>query len=147
MKKVLFWLLGAVVLIGLLAGAGVAGYRIGRMQATDGTAPQFGQSDRFTNPDKMPQFRPSMNDHGFNPGPGQGFGGPHIMMNRGRGFGFFSPFRFLFHIALLGLVIWFGYKLFKGNGWQLSLTRQAETVETNQTPDSAPKKKSAKSRE
>lgn len=144
MKKVLFWFLGAVVLIGLLAGAGFAGYRIGRLHATNGTVPQFGRSDRFTNPDKMPQFMPGMNERSFDRGPG---GHRIIMMNRGVGFGFFSPFRILFHIALLGLVIWLAYKLFTGNGWQLSLTRQAENVEVSQETIPEPKKESAKSEE
>jgi F0F1-type ATP synthase membrane subunit b/b' len=46
------------------------------------------------------------------------------MMSRG-GFGinFFSPFRFLWNIAVLALIIWFVYWLFTKSGWRI--TRQA----------------------
>jgi hypothetical protein len=64
-----------------------------------------------------------VNGHSFKHGFGLGFSNNHLaMMNRGRGFGFFPPFQFLFLMVILGLFIWFGYRLFKGNDWQLSLT-------------------------
>jgi hypothetical protein len=47
------------------------------------------------------------------------------MMGYGRGFGFFSPLFLIAKVALLGLVLWLVYKMVKGSGWQLSLTRQA----------------------
>ena len=143
MKKVLLTLLAIVVLIGILGGVGFAGYRIGYNHGALAIAgdniqrfdrPQFGR-------DEMPQFHPGMNDRNFK----RGFAPNHFpMMQRGGGFGFFSPFQFLWRIALFGLIIWLGYQLFRGNGWHLSLTRhQAQPAENEET--SSPKRKPAES--
>jgi hypothetical protein len=118
MKKVLLTILAVLVANGVLAGAGFAGYRIGYFQGiqvtSDGTAPSFGR-------DRMPQFHPGLYDRGFD----RGIAPSHFfIMQRGRGFGFFSPFQFLWRIALLGLVVWLGYMLFRRSGWQLSVNRQ-----------------------
>ena len=116
MKKVLLTLLGIIVVVGILAGAGFAGYRIGynhgATASADGTV-------TFT-PRLMPMHNfDKGNERGFNHGFGPGGLG---MMGRGmRGGGIFS----LLHIAVLGILIWFAYKLIKGSGWKLSLTRHA----------------------
>ena len=117
MKKFLFSLLILVVALGLLAAAGFAGYRIGYSHGLAST----GTAQGFNRPFQMhPQFMPH---DGF----GRGFDHYSMMRPGGfntRGIGFFSPFHLLFNILLIGVVIWLGYKLFKGNGWQLSLTRK-----------------------
>ena len=123
MNKWISRLIIAVLLIGALAGIGITAYRFGFQQGaqTTGTeAPQF--LHRFDGRD-MPQFLPFRDNHNFG-------NNRFPMMERGRGFGFFSPFLLLVKVALLGLVIWFGYSLFKGKGWTLSLTRQSVNNES-----------------
>ena len=142
MKKVLLTLLAIIVVLGVLGGVGFAGYRIGYRQGalatTDGAIPRFDRLPQFDR-DRMPQFHPGMNERNFN----RGFAPNHFpMMQRGGGFGFFSPFQFLWRLAIIGLVIWVGYQLFKGNGWQLSLIRHSAVPPTAE-PD-APKKKTTK---
>jgi len=46
------------------------------------------------------------------------------MMQRGHGFGIFSPFMFLAHIAIWALIIGLIYLLFTRSGLRLSLTKQ-----------------------
>ena len=129
MKRVLLILLLIIIALGALAGAGFAGFRMGyeRGSATQGdAAPRFGPFDP--------------NDRPFGPKEFQGPGfrqderafrhGNFVRMERGRGFG--SPIAFLVRIAILGLVIWLVYMLFKGNGWQLTFTRMpAQTQPVN----------------
>lgn len=116
MKKVLLTLLAVIVSLGVLAGAGFAGYRIGYMNGATGSgnAPAF---ERFSHmdPDLMP-----MRNFGREFGPGYQYRYP--MMGRG-GFGFASLLHFLWNIVVLGLVIWFVYWLFTKSGWRI--TRQA----------------------
>ena len=121
MKKVLLAILAAVLVIGVLAGAGFAGYRIGythgAQASTNGDAPLFGRFERF-GPERMPM--PNFGrefDRGFPRGEFQ-------MMHRGRGFGIFSPLMFLAHLAIWALVIGLGYLLFIRSGLRLSLTKQ-----------------------
>lgn len=125
MKKWIIRIIVAVLVIGAFAGAGFAGYRIGYShgaQATDdgNKIPPFARFERG-GPEVLPGF-----NHRFEPGFDRGFSrdGGVVMRQRG-GFGFFSPFMLLARVALLGLVIWVVYILFKGNGWTLSLTRAA----------------------
>lgn len=148
MKKWITRIIIAVLLIGAFAGVGMFAYHVGYQQGTQGInggmpslynrSEQFNQNPHFGR-NEMPQFHP-----GFNQGPERRFGNDRFsMMDRGRGFGFFSPFQFLFRIAIIGFVIWLGYKLFKGNGWQLSLSRQTANDEVE---SKTPKKKSTKSK-
>jgi len=128
MKKVLLTLLGIIVVIGVLAGAGFAGYRLGYNQGANGDTSLLIPRQGFGMP--MHNFgkdfgSQGMPMHNFNQGNDRDFGrGGFGMMDRGMGFGFFSPFHFLVRIAFWGLVIWLVYKLIKGSGWHLSLTRQ-----------------------
>jgi len=140
MKKVLLTLLAAVLIIGVLAGAGFAGYRVGYSQgaqaSANGNAQTPGRPENF-GPDGPPfqNFGRDF-DRGFNHGfPRQGF----QMMHRGRGFGIFSPFMFLGHIAVWGILIWLVYLLFTRSGLRLSLTKQPvqntpATIETEAKP-------------
>jgi len=121
MKKVILSIIGAVLVIGLFAGAGFAGYRIGYTRgvqaSANGDAPLSDRSERF-GPERMPM--PNFGrefDRGFPRGEFQ-------MMHRGRGFGMFSPLMFLAHIAIWALVIGLVYLLFTRSGLRLSLTKQ-----------------------
>jgi hypothetical protein len=125
MKKVLLTLLAMILVIGVLAGAGFAGYRIGYTRgvqaSANGDAPLFGRFERF-GPERipMPNFG-SDSDRGFDSGfPHRGF----QMMQRGRGFGMFSPLMFLAHLAIWALVVGLVYLLFTRSGLRLSLTKQ-----------------------
>jgi hypothetical protein len=138
MKKVLLTLLGVIVVVGLLGGAGFIGYRTGFNQGTrafaarQAAAAQLPPQNKNVNPNGQPpqnfnrgfgfQNMPGRNfGNGMNRSFNRGFG---MMMNGGRGFGggFFGPFQFLFRIAVFAFIIWVIYMLFKGGGW--TLTRQ-----------------------
>ena len=121
MKKILLTLLGLIVAAAALAGAGFVGYRMGFNHSTV-LGNQVPPASRFEhmNPGIMPH-----NGEGFNRGPGREFGFEHYSMMRpggfhGRGFGFFSPFHFLWNAAILGLIIWFVYWLVTKSGWQIT---------------------------
>lgn len=115
MKKVLLSLLAVVLILGALGAVGFAGYRYGYNQGalatSNGDTQPLNREYGFVGPRGMP-----MHDFGFNRsfGPG-GFG----MMQRGVGFGFFSPLIFLARIAFWGLIIWAIYMLATRSGWRL----------------------------
>lgn len=131
MKKVLLTLLTIVVVLGLFAAVGFAGYRIGLIRGAQITAngdapnPQlrpFNNFDRGGMP--LPRF-------GDDLGRGRGFGMRGFPM-MGMGFGAFSLFAFLVRIAVFALIIWFIYWLFSRSGWRL--TRTVQTTETQPKP-------------
>lgn len=128
MKKFLLTLLTVIVIIGALAGAGFAGYRIGYVQgaASDGSAPFFMRPDRM-NPNYMPGMR---RDFGFWNQPYH----PSMMGRGGFGFNIFYPLRFLWNLAVLALIAWFVYWLFTRSGWRI--TRQ--TVKEQEAPPANP---------
>jgi len=148
MKKVLLTLLGIIVVVGILAGAGFAGYRIGYMQGarvnTKSTTQVLPPNKGF-DPRGMPMHNFGNDlERGFNQGFGpRGFG----MMERGmggRGFGLFSPFFLLIRVGFWALLIWLIYKVIKGSGWtltrQVAVTPKAEVTPApenngNQTPE------------
>jgi len=122
MRKLLLGIISAVLIIGLFAGIGYAGYRIGYNQgaqaAGGGESPRFRQFENFgLRGLPMPNFGRGI-ERGFN----RGFGPDGF---RRMGFGFSSPILFLGRIALLGLVLWFSYWLFTRSGWRLTRTPQA----------------------
>jgi len=133
MKKVLLTLLTVVLVLGLFAAAGYAGYRFGFMRGAQTTAkgnpsePQLRPFDNFDRP-RMP-----MHNFGddFGRGIRRGFGMHGFPM---LGFGFFSPLMFLGRIAVFALIIWFIYWLFTRSGWRL----------TRQTVESSPSKTETK---
>ena len=142
MKKVLLTLLGIILVAGVLAGAGFAGYRIGYNHGALASADEVVRlaplgKDFSMHGLPMQNFNQGFDERGFNQriGPGD-FG----MMGRGGGmrFNLFFPFHFIIRLAVFGLIIWLAYKLFTGNGWKLSLTRQ--TVE-NPKVEPAPTEK------
>lgn len=113
MNKVLLTLLAIIVVLGALGGAGYAGFRIGYIQGASGS----GNVTRFgnMNPNLMPMHR---FDNDFGPR-FDSYRSP--MVRRGDfGMNFFSPFRLLWNIAILGLIIWFVYWLFTKSGWRIT---------------------------
>jgi len=143
MKKWVSRLIWVILAIVILAGAGLIGYRLGyrnALQTSENMPSDFFhhfQDQHKLNGEEMRGKHPE-----FNIGPmRRGFGPDQFrFVNRGHGFGSFSPFGFLFKLVFLGIVIWIFYNLFRGNGWQLSLTRN---IEKNSDAEKSPRKKSA----
>ena len=136
MKKVLLTLLTIVVVLGLFAVAGYAGYRLGYMRGAQITA----NAGAPGNPPN-PQLRPFNDfDHrgapnfGFGNGFGRGLRRGFPMM--GIGFGLFGIFGFLIRIAVFGLILWLIYWLFTRSGWRL--TRTVTTTPAPPPPAPAP---------
>lgn len=125
MKRFLLALLALVLIIGVLAGVGFLGYRLGYKQ---GAAVAF-SSDHpnvrpFLHGDEFLLKRLPLYHFGIDPHRGfrYGFGpGDFGMMPYGRGFGFFPLIGHLVQLAFFGLIIWIVYKLL--TGWRLSFTR------------------------
>ena len=142
MKKVLLTILAVIVVAGVLAGAGFAGYRIGYQQGAHSTL-----TTNITPNDKTPFMHPfgfqDMPMHNFGRDSDRGFSrgfGPGGFGMRG-GMGFFAPLMFLGRILFWGLVIWFAYWLFTKSGWKLSRTPQP--VESPKVEVPAPTEKEA----
>ena len=121
MKRILLSLLAVVVVLGLFAAVGFAGYRFGYAQgaqrtriAADERTPQLRPFDN-DGPQRLPQpdFRFGREFH-------RGFGMRGFPM---MGFGLFAPLMWLGRILALALIIWFIYWLFTRSGWRL--TREA----------------------
>ena len=139
MRKVLVTLLGLIVALGVLAGAGFVGYRMGYNQAARAVnkTAQLPPQDKNQTLPNMPMLHNfergfglrGMPMHNFGDGFHRGFGPGGMMMGRGRGFGFFGPIQFLVRIAVFALIIWVIYKLFKGSGWTLT-RRPAQVIKT-----------------
>jgi hypothetical protein len=145
MKRVLLTLLGAILVIGALAGVGFAGYRIGfnhgAQISANGDVPLPARPDRF-DPQGMPFHH---FDGDFDRGSNRGF--PHggfRMMHRG-GFGFFAPLMFLGQIAFWGLIILVLYLLFTRSGWTITRTQQtAQSSSPNTETESKPQEAESK---
>jgi hypothetical protein len=141
MRRFLLTLLAVIVIVGVLAGVGFAGYRYGYQQGAmaasngDTVVPPFARGNDFGR-NRMP-----MHDFGWGIRPGlhRGFG-DFGMMGRGGGFGIFPLYGLLIQLAILGSVVWLVYKLL--TGWRLSLTRatpESPRVETVQSVESETK--------
>jgi len=127
MKKVLLTLFTVVLVLGLFAAAGYAGYRFGLRRGAQVTA-NAGTPNGIPNPqlrpfDKFDGRGMPMHNFGddFGRGPRHGFGRRGFPM-MGMGFGFFSPLMFLGRIVIFALILWFIYWLFTRSGWHLTRT-------------------------
>ena len=123
MKRVLLTLLGVVLVIGVLAGAGYAGYQIGFRQgartSSNGDAVPF-----VGRPDFNFERVPFPFERGFERRFDRGFPPSGFHMMRPGGFGFFSPLMFLGQLVFWGLIILLIYWLFTRSGWRLTRTEQ-----------------------
>ena len=134
MKKVLLTLLTVIVVLGLFAATGYAGYRFGFARGAQITAngnpagPQLRPFDGLDRPG-MP-MRNFGNDFGRGIRHGFGLRGFPMM---GMGFGFFSPLMFLGRLVVFALIIWFIYWLFTRSGWQLTRTTPITETQTKPT--------------
>lgn len=124
-KKWLWITLTTLLTLIVLVGVAGAGFRMGVIQNgnllrnADGTTsqfPPFGHMHGFEgNFNNQPGGNPHMMQ-GFGHG-GLGRGG----FERGRG-GFFSPLFDLIKLAMLGALLWLGFKFVKNSGWRLTRT-------------------------
>jgi len=125
MKRIVLSLLAIVVVLGLFAAIGYAGYRMGYAQGIEQTA--IGDAPTFRPFARMGPGRMPMHEFGF----GRGF--PRELRPGGfpmMGFGFLPLFGFLWRVAILALVIGLIYWLFTRSGWKLTRTQTTQTVET-----------------
>jgi hypothetical protein len=132
-KKWVTYLLGALLTLIALTVVGVAGFRAGMMQSADyprmgiGERPAFNQNVDKNNP-RMQASNPDEKDdlgripqsNGFHP---RGF--DRGMPMRGGPLG-------LIHIAILALLLWFGYKFVQKSSWRL-VRVQNEAPRTSET--------------
>lgn len=125
-KKWFTYTLGILLTLIVLAVVGGVAFRIGAAQNSEFVHPMMNNAG--------PAF-----SHGFDmPGGNfhdQGFGG---MGSHGRGFdrggrSFFSPIFGLIRLAVLGLLLWGGYKLIQKSGWRLTRVTAPAAV-TSETP-------------
>lgn len=134
MKKFLLTLLAVIVVLGVLAGVGLTGYRYGLARGVaislGDNAPAFGNGNDFN-------WRPGGQfEFGMRPGWHHGLGMRGFHMQGRGGFGFF-PFRILLTLAFWGLVIWLAYKLL--TGWRLTLVQPNQPAPAAGKPEPAPK--------
>ena len=113
------WRILAVILtLVVLAGVGFAGFRVGLVQGAGLSAQELaaifdhGRSARFDS--DAPKEGGFDHGHGFVSGhdfDGRGF-------DRG-GFSFFSSLFGLLRLAVLGGLVWLGYRFVKNSGWRV----------------------------
>ena len=120
------WLTLTILLtLVVLVGVGGAGFRMGLMQSVNnarnigGTPPTFGNMYNFDDEFNKQTRNPHMQMQGFDRARG---------FEHGWGRGRFSPLLGLVHIAVLGLLLWAGYKLYKKSGWQFVKVNASETA-------------------
>ena len=137
MRRVLLSILAIIVVFGLFAAAGFAGYRFGYVQGAqritaNGAAPQVRP---FNDNDFNRRGMPMMPGFGWGRGMHRGFGmGGFPMM----GFGLFGLLGFVGRILIFALVIWFVYWLFTRSGWRLTRTAPVTTAPPVTPPPAAP---------
>ncbi len=142
MKKVLLSLLAVVVVLGLFAAAGYAGYRFGYAQ---GIQPKTTANGAPSNPTLRP-----FNNFGFGPQqmPMRRFRSERGFRRDGsfvRGFWLIPLLmvlgRLAVFVAVLVLIVWFIYWLVSRSGWRLTrqpveVRQSAETHETTESDSS-----------
>lgn len=139
------WILSALLTFIVLAGVAGAGFRIGLMQGKniesrkDGAAPFFAHPQRFDNNEFNKQLKDS--DGGFEHNNRREFnrGIPH-----GFSRGFLFPLFGLIKLAVLGLILWGGYTLYKRSGWRFVKVNAIETESTEPVEEAKPESKKKK---
>ena len=119
--KWLWRILAVILTLVVLAGVGFAGFRVGLVQGADLSAEELatifshGGGTQFNDDSSK-----TGNSSGFDQG--HGFDHGHGFEGRGfdrDGFSFFSPLFGLLRLAVLGGLIWLGYRFVKNSGWRL----------------------------
>jgi hypothetical protein len=114
MRKVLLILLLTVLVLGLSAATGYAGYRFGYAEGVQAMA---NGDDLHSRLRPFDEFGPrSMPNFGFGRGGPRGFGPGSLPL---LGFGFFPFVRWLMPITVLAVILAFIYWVFTRGGWRL----------------------------
>lgn len=134
MKRIFLILLGIVVVLGVLAGVGFAGYQIGVRQSAH-ISINAEELPSVGRPNFDSERGPFAFDRDFEHRFDRGFPQGGFRMTHRGGFSFFGPFMFLGHILFWGLIILLAYWLFTRSGWRLTRTEQTvqQTSPTTQT--------------
>jgi hypothetical protein len=132
-KKWLTYSLGILLTLIVLTAVGAAGFRVGMMQSTSFSHPTFSR-----NFETMPQAMQENFQRGSSPHAMQGSFERQEWDSRSNdrrdgGINFFSPIFGLIRLAVLGLLLWLGYKYIKNSGWRLT---RAQAVAAPITPAS-----------
>jgi hypothetical protein len=115
MRRIILTLLATVIVLGLFAVAGYAGYRFG---FAEGLRATIGEEERQLRPFEGFERR-GLPDFGFERGLPRALRPARFP---GVGFGLFWPLMFLGQIVLLALIVGFLFWLVARSGWRL--TRQ-----------------------
>ena len=130
-KKWLTYTLGVLLTLVVLVAVGGAGFRLGLMKSASFANLTDGQSAQapFFHHGMDGDFS-SMDRGDFSHGSDRGRGG-----DRG---GFRSPIFGLFHLIVVGVLAFFGYKLIKNSGWKLVKVNASEApAPVMETPSAA----------
>lgn len=138
--KWLWRILAVLLTLVVLAGVGFAGFRVGLVQGADLTAEElstiFSHRRGFDN-DGTPKAGDSREfDHRHDFDRGHGSDGRSFDRDGRSGFSFFSPLFGLLKLAVLGGLVWLGYRFVKNSGWRLVKTEPpAPAAETPSAAD------------
>lgn len=151
-KKWLTYTIGILLTLIVLAAVGGAGFRIGMMQKNASftrAADEMGRSPFVNKFDgehpQIIQGNPHDNEGGFQDRRGK----PHNQgfNNRGNdrrgGMSFFPPIFGLIRLAVLGLLLWIGYKLVQKSGWRLTRVAASPASVASKTDSVGEKKEEA----
>jgi len=139
-NKWIKWLLITLLTLVVLVEVGGAGFRMGLMQGVN-TAENFDGRMLFFN--HMQRFDGDLKDKFGNDD--ENFDHPQMRGND-RGFGHgrehrgFSPLFGLVRLAVLGLLLWAGYKLYQKSGWQFVKVNALEAEPIEVKPEAKKKK-------
>lgn len=133
-KKWIGRILALILSLAVLAGVGFAGFRVGLVQGANLSAEELaaifshGRGTQFN--DNQPQADKSRSfDHGHG-ADGHGFDGRGFERGGRGGFSFFSPLFGLLRLAVLGGLLWLGYRFIKNSGWRLVKANAADNPAT-----------------
>lgn len=125
-KKWFTYTLGILLTLIVLAVVGGVAFRIGAAQNSEFVHPMMNNAGpAFSHGFDMPGGNFHDQDFGGMGSHGHGF-------DRG-GFSLFSPIFGLIRLAVLGLLLWGGYKLIQKSGWRLTRVTEPAAV-TSETP-------------
>ncbi len=121
------------ILLTLIVLAGVAGvsFRMGAMQNAVFAGNDERMAQRFQPFGHMQGFEDNFNNQRNDPRMMQGFDRGDF--GRGRG-GFFSPLFGLVKLAVLGALLWLGFKFVKNSGWKLTRVQASPAPAASETP-------------
>ena len=150
-RKWIWWTLVVILTLVALTAAGFAGYRVGYMRglAANPNAKDFVAGPFWHGQGHMQNLDKNFDQRG--PVPAQEFGGRQFDRFGGRnfdrfggrgGFAFLAPLFGLVRLAVLAVLIWFGYKLVKNSGWRLTRVTAEPAPAVEEEP--APKKRTKK---